>query len=111
MSAPSYRVWDHRIAPTPAKVGDTVAVKSWGIGARNQDVGRTGLVLKVNRTRLLVALTSGEQRTIHPDELRLLSRTIDRWCPTCKSARNERCRSVAPEPDAGQYVDTFHIDR
>lgn len=54
------------------RVGDAVLVKSWGYGARLQDVGRRGTVARVNVSRVVVAFGGyeGGERAIAPACLR-----------------------------------------
>lgn len=58
---------------TPLNVGDSVRVKSWGLGARLQDVGRAGTVTRLNTKRAVVAFSDweGGERAIDPACLRV----------------------------------------
>lgn len=47
--------------PSPLAVGDTVRVHGYGFGARLYDCGRTGTVIRVNRTRVDVRLDNPEE--------------------------------------------------
>ena len=62
--------WDgtrHYLAP-----GDLVRVKAYGEGARLSDVGRVGVVGRLNRTRVVVDLDDfeGGSRDVRPSCLR-----------------------------------------
>jgi hypothetical protein len=63
----------HTLADFPQ--GTDVRVSAWGIGARLSDVGRTGEVVGLGRTRVKVQLRQGngfpaEVRSFDPNEIR-----------------------------------------
>jgi hypothetical protein len=98
----NYQRWTGpRYEKIPVALYDTVRIESWGtsFGARSMDVGATGVVVKLNRTRVVVQAAPGKGQhgtttwTVHPDVLRLLSRQIDRKCPVCDAQRGQKCRS------------------
>jgi hypothetical protein len=77
MTTTARATWNAR--PTQLVAGDRVRVTAYGLGAQKTDVGRTGVVTKVNKTRVVVGfdqrstwLGDATSRTIDGDCLRLL---------------------------------------
>jgi hypothetical protein len=62
--------WDRE----PVQDGDRVRVVAYGNGASIDDVGRTGVVVGLGRTRAKVALVGGGAKSIDPGALLLLER-------------------------------------
>jgi hypothetical protein len=53
---------------------DTVMVTSWGYGARLVDTNIKRPVIRLNRTRVVIADASGDERAISPTNLTVLRR-------------------------------------
>lgn len=60
----------------PAEVGMRVGVRSYGYGAQRSDCGRTGEIIRVNKTRVVVRFDDSHfgdgERTIGGECLRLI---------------------------------------
>jgi len=110
MAVEPYQAWvDNVSTRLPVELFDAVIVKAYGEGATGQDVGKTGVVVKINRTRVVVS--AGDWSiTVRPSVLRLLSRQKDRWCPVCAADRGDPC-VVTGEPGKGRPMVLMHSAR